>query len=182
MRTRKLDSGSILPSITLTLVNGGEITLGKTKKPEKWQIVIVYRGFHCPLCKKYLVRLEELKDKFAKANAEVVAISGDPEEKAKKIVEDNNLTIPIGFGLTIGQMIDLGLYISYPRSTETDRPFPEPATFAVNPDGKLQLIEISNTPFNRADLAGLIETIEWISENDYPIRGPYLTEQTRQQA
>ena len=71
-------------------------------------------------------------------------------------------------------MKDLGLYISHPRSPEeTDRPFPEPGMFAVNADGNVHLIDLSNTPFNRSDLDELLETVEWIQKNDYPIRGTY---------
>jgi hypothetical protein len=45
--------------------------------------------------------------------------------------------------------------------------------FTMNAEGKVQLIDISNTPFNRSDLSELIETVEWIKKNDYPIRGTY---------
>lgn len=52
----KLISGGTLPALTLPLVDGGEITLGKTSRSNVWQIVIIYRGLHCPLCNKYLKR------------------------------------------------------------------------------------------------------------------------------
>jgi peroxiredoxin len=174
MATQKLSSGGRLPEFTLPLVGGGDITLGKPEKEDNWQLVFVYRGLHCPICKKYLSRLESLKDKFLATAAEILAVSGDSKNKASKIVESEGLTFPVAFGLSIQQMKDLGLYISHPRSPqETDRPFSEPGMFAVNTDGKVQLIDISNTPFNRADLGELIETVEWIQENDYPIRGTY---------
>ena len=170
--TTKLTSGGTLPALTLPLVQGGEITLGKTTSSGAWLIVIVYRGLHCPLCNKYLKRLEELREGFTKANAELVAVSGDPLEKAKTMVSRNGLNFPIAYGLSVEQMRELGLYISAPRNAdETDRPFAEPGTFALNANGRLHLIEISNTPFNRADLAELLDTVEWIQENDYPIRG-----------
>jgi len=104
----------------------------------------------------------------------MVAISGDPAEKAAAIVEATEATFAVAYGFSIEQMQDLRLYISNPRSSdETDRPFPEPGMFAVNGEGKVQLIDISNAPFNRADLGELVETIEWIQENNYPIRGTY---------
>ena len=170
----KLTSGRSLPAITLPLVTGGEVTLGTPQETGQWQVVIVYRGLHCPLCNKYLKRLEELREGFAAANAELIAVSGDPLEKAQMIVEKHNLEFPVAYGLRVEQMRELGLYISDPRSPEeTDRPFAEPATFALNGEGKLHLIEISNTPFNRADLAELLDTVEWVQENDYPIRGTH---------
>ena len=171
----KLASGGTLPALILSIVGGGEITLGNTTTPGAWQVVIIYRGIHCPICNKYLKRLEELRKGFAKANAELIAVSGDPLEKAQAMVTNHGLGFPVAYGLSIEQMRELGLYISDPRSPEeTDRPFVEPATFALNGDGRLHLIEISNTPFNRADLAELLDTVEWIQENDYPIRGTHV--------
>lgn len=170
----KLTSGGSLPPFTLPKVGGGNITLGQVSTPGVWQIVTVYRGLHCPLCNRYLKRLEELREGFAKANAELVAISGDPLEKAQAIVDKNGLRFPVGYDLGVEQMKELGLYISDPRNPEeTERPFAEPGTFALNAEGQLHLIEISNTPFNRADLAELLDTVEWIQENDYPIRGTH---------
>jgi peroxiredoxin len=174
MATKKISSGSRLPTITLPLVGGGKVALGQPQKKGNWQLVFVYRGQHCPICKKYLAKLESLKDKFLKTGAEIVAVSGDPEGKAVAMVESAGLTFPVAYGLSIEQMKDLGLYISHPRSPEeTDRPFPEPGMFAVNAEGNVHLIDISNTPFNRSDLDELLETVEWIQENAYPIRGTY---------
>ena len=172
--SHKAISGGTLPALTLSLVQGGEITLGKVSDPENWQIVIIYRGLHCPICRKYLTRLEELREGFAAAKAELVVVSADPIEKARKMVDDYGIGFPVGYDLSIEQMKELGVYISDPRSAdETDRPFAEPATFAINTDGRIHLIEISNTPFNRADLSELLETVEWVRENDYPIRGTH---------
>ena len=170
----KLTSGGTLPALTLPLVGGGQITLGTTSSPGRWQVVIVYRGLHCPLCNKYLARLEELREGFSKANAELVAVSGDPLGKAESMVAGHGLKFPVAYGLGIEQMREPGLYLPDPPSPqETDHPVAAPATFAVNGEGRLQLIEISNTPFNRADLVELLDTVEWIQENDYPIRGTH---------
>jgi len=40
---------------------------------------------------------------------------------------------------------------------EADHPFPEPALFVLNPDGELQIIDYSNSPFARPDLRILVE-------------------------
>jgi peroxiredoxin len=174
MSTTKLSSGSSLPKFTLPLISGGEVTLGQPEKKGHWQVVFIYRGLHCPVCKKYLTKIESLKDKFPATKTEIVAVSGDPQSKAKEMAEAAGVTFPVAYGLSINQMKELGLYISHPRSPkETDQPFPEPGMFAVNPEGKIQLIDISNTPFNRSDPDELVDTLKWIQENDYPIRGTY---------
>ena len=136
------------------------------------QLVLVYRGLHCPVCRGYLKRVEELKDAFAQARAEVIAVSADPREKAERMVADQGLTFPVAYDLSVDRMREWGLYISKPRSAdETDRPFAEPGLFGINENGVVHLIDISNTPFNRADLAETVDTVEWVRENDYPIRG-----------
>ena len=81
---------------------------------------------------------------------------------------------PLYYGLTIEQMQQLGLYISYPRSDkETDHPFAEPGLFVVNAEGNVQVVDISNNPFVRPDIEQMYSGLEWIRKNDYPIRGTY---------
>jgi len=169
MATIKISAGSRLPAISLPLVGGGQVTMGQSKKKGNWQLVFVYRGRHCPICKQYLMKLETLKDKSLNTEAEIVALAGDPEAKAVAMVEAGVLTVPVAYELSTKPMKDLGLYISHPRSPEeTDKPFPEHGMFAVNADGHVKLIAISNMPFNRSDLEELLETVEWIQKNDYP--------------
>jgi len=165
----KLDAGAAMPEITLPKVGGGTVRLGG---PGRWQLIISYRGKHCPLCNKYLTRLQELQPEFEAAQTEVVAVSTDPREKAEAQAGDLGLSLPVGYGLSLDQARGLGLYISNPRSPqETDAPFAEPGTFLVNPDGRLQIIDISNAPFSRPDLDALLRGINFIRANDYPIRG-----------
>ena len=174
MAHHKLDSGGQLPEITLPLVGGGEATLGNADTPGNWRLVFIYRGLHCPICHKYLKKLNSLKDDFLKTKAEIIVASGDPKEKAEAMVAEEALEIQVAYDLTVPQMLSLGIWISEPRPTDdVDQPFPEPALFAINSEGKIQLIDQSNTPFNRSDLEELLDTVIWIRENDYPIRGTY---------
>ncbi len=167
--TTKLAAGSRFPEMRLAQAGGGEINLGGTGR---WQAVIVYRGRHCPLCKKYLKNLDGLKEDFEAAGVDLVAVSGDPRDKAETDVGEQGWRFPVGYDLTPQQMRQLGLYISEPRSPqETDRPFPEPGLFVVNEDGLVQIVDISNAPFSRPDLAGVLGGIRFIREKSYPIRG-----------
>jgi peroxiredoxin len=168
----KLKPGERLPEITLPRLGGGEIRLGKPVDDHDWQMVVVYRGKHCPICKTYLAELERIAPEFAESGVGVVAVSGDPEDRARTFADEIGLTFPVGYDLTVDQMKSLGLYVSAPRSEkETDRPFPEPGVFVINGDGQLQVVDISNAPFARPDLAGLARGLKFIRDNDYPIRG-----------
>ncbi|SME97861.1 Peroxiredoxin [Tistlia consotensis] len=165
----KPKAGDVTPAITLPLVGGGEASLGGRGR---WQLAVVYRGKHCPLCRRYLGRLGELSERFAALDTEILLLSGDPEEKAAATKEEWQVGLPIAYGLTVEQMGTLGLYVSAPRSEqETDRPFAEPGLFVTNPEGRLQVVDISNAPFARPDLETLANGLAFVQQKDYPIRG-----------
>ena len=137
-----------------------------------WKMVVVYRGKHCPICRTYLKTVDGLLSQFEDAGTEVVAVSADPKEKAETEVGDEGWRFPVGYDLSQDQMRALGLYISEPRSPqETDRPFSEPALFIINPEGKLQIVDISNAPFARPELNAVLSGLRFVQEKHYPIRG-----------
>ncbi|MCG8493385.1 MAG: AhpC/TSA family protein [Sneathiellales bacterium] len=172
--TEKLAAGSAFPVTTVPLVSGGEMTVGGASETDRWTLVVIYRGRHCPLCTKYLATLQEMAGDFDKEGTDVVAISGDGLEKAKEQVSVGSLSIPVGYDLSIEQMQAMGLYISNPRSPEeTDQPFPEPGLFVLRPDGTLQIIDISNAPFSRPDLPAILRGITFGRDKGYPVRGTY---------
>lgn len=168
----KPESGKRIPEITLPQLGGGELRLGTPVDDHDWQMVVVYRGKHCPICKTYLAELERAAPELAKAGVGVVAVSSDPEDRARSFTDEIGVSFPVGYSLTVDQMHLLGLYVSQPRSEEeTDRPFAEPGVFVINADGLLQVVDISNAPFARPDLAGVANGLKFIRDNDYPIRG-----------
>lgn len=165
----KLAAGSSFPSISFKTVGGGTTDINTLAG---WRLLAVYRGKHCPLCKSYFKTLDGLLEEFKAAGVTVVAVSADPQEKADADVAEFGWRFPVGYGLTIDQMRTLGLYISEPRSPpETDRPFAEPGLFVVNPEGKAQIIDISNAPFSRPELTGILRGVKLIQERNYPVRG-----------
>lgn len=168
--TSKIAAGSTFPQITLPAVGGGTVAL---HPPDgAWRMVVVYRGAHCPICKRYLATLEGLKAGFEALDIDVVAVSADPEEKASAEVAELGLTVPVGYALTLEHMRTLGLYISSPRSPlETDRPFSEPGVFVINAQGNVQVVDISNAPFARPDPEGILNGLKFVRDNDYPVRG-----------
>lgn len=168
MATR-LQPGEPTPEMDISLVDGGTARIGGKGR---WQVVVVYRGKHCPMCKSYLIRLEEIKGQFADAGAELLAVSADTLEKASVDASNMRLTLPVGYGLSMQQMQRLGLYISEPRGLqETDQPFAEPGLFVTNPDGELHLVCLSNTAWARPDMATIATGIARTRELNRPIRG-----------
>ncbi|MBB3993638.1 peroxiredoxin [Sulfitobacter undariae] len=169
-----LRAGSPFPKTDVDQLGGGTLTLGAPRGGHDWQLVVVYRGLHCPICKNYLAKLQELEAEFNSHGVDVVTVSGDPEEKARSFADEKELTLAVGYDLSVAQMKTLGLYVSDPRSEkETDRPFAEPGLFVVNAEGNIQIIDVSNAPFARPELQGIANGIKFIRSNDYPIRGTH---------
>ncbi|WP_223422915.1 redoxin domain-containing protein [Tateyamaria pelophila] len=169
-----LAAGTHFPQIEIPRLGEVTITLGIPQEGRDWQLVVIYRGLHCPLCKKYLAQLEEMQGQFHEIGVDVVVASGDPEAKAQVMTDEKGLSLPMGYGLSVEQMKTLGLYVSDPRSAqETDRPFAEPGLFVINGEGRIQMVDVSNAPFLRPDLPGVLGGITFIRNNDYPIRGTH---------
>ncbi len=164
-----LAAGARFPDVTVPTIQGDDLAPASM---QGWRLVVVYRGKHCPLCKPYLGTLDTLIEEFAAAGVTVSAVSADPREKAAADLAEHGWRFPLGYGLSIEQMRMLGLYVSEPPSPqETDRPFAEPRLFLINPDNTVQIVDISNAPFARPDLAAIARGAKRIQELNYPIRG-----------
>ncbi len=63
---------------------GGKIELGAPTG--KWQMIVVYRGKHCPVSKNYLASLQQIIYELDELGVEVIAVSGDGRERAEAFV------------------------------------------------------------------------------------------------
>ena len=91
MAPQKLQAGSMLPTMTLPRVGGGELQIGGEGG---WKMLVVYRGKHCPICRTYLKTLGGLLDQFKQAGTEVVVVSADTKEKAEAEAGDEGWRFP----------------------------------------------------------------------------------------
>ncbi|WP_415903618.1 redoxin domain-containing protein [Neptuniibacter sp. QD29_5] len=174
MSTFKFEAGAVFPSITKSDLGGNSRDLSKPLDGKDWQMLVVYRGRHCPLCSRFLNELNTYKSRLADLNIDLVAVSADSKEQLESHITKLEVSFPLFYGLSVEEMKSLGVYISHPRSEkETDHPFAEPGLFVINESGTLQVVDISNNPFVRPDLEKLVSGLEWIRNHDYPIRGTY---------
>lgn len=162
--------GAPMEQMSFARVDGaGSIVIGAPK--ERWTMLIVYRGKHCPRCKKYLNKLSNMISDWEQI-MDVVVVSSDTLEKAKADLDEFGWRFDLCYGLTVPQMRTLGTYVSEPLSeAETDAPFSEPGAFAIKPDGSLLLADISNGPAARPDLDELLDGMAFNIKNDRPVRG-----------
>lgn len=170
----KLIPGDIFPSITAATLSG-EVELNKAHSGADWQLLVVYRGKHCPLCTRYLNQLETFKAALSDIGVSITAVSADSKAQLEGHLEQLDVSFPIAYGLTLEQMEQLGLYVSIPRSEqETDHHFAEPGLFVINEHGQVQAVDISNVPFLRPEPEVIVRGITFVrGQDDYPIRGTF---------
>lgn len=174
--TTKIPAGAKFPPLPVRNADDETVDISKPQGDADWQLVVVYRGRHCPLCTKYLNALPEYRERLGAIGIDVAAVSADSKEQMESHLEKLDVNFPLHYGLTLEQMQTLGLYVSIPRSEkETDHLFAEPGLFVINAEGDVQVVDISNNPFVRPELGALVSGLEWIRnpENNYPIRGTY---------
>lgn len=163
-----------VPALDLPLVAGGRFVLG-AKLPERFDLLVFYRGLHCPVCAKYLTELERLAPEFEKRGVRATAISCDGAERAAKMAEKTRAS-SVGFahGLPLSDARRWGLYLSAARAG-SDEPalFAEPGVFLVRPDGTLYYGSTQTMPFARPPLADLLGAVDYAISKDYPARGEY---------
>lgn len=170
MKDTKPAVGTNVGELTFPNVDGsGSTTVGQAK--DRWTMLFVYRGKHCPRCKRFLSKLSDALPAWTDA-MDVVVVSADTQEKALADQKEFAWKFDLCYGLTETQMRTLGLFVSEPLSeAETTGLFSEPGAFGMRPDGSLMLVDISNGPAARPDLEELLDGMKFNIENDRPVRG-----------
>ena len=178
MRVQSLMPRYPVPALNVPLTTGERFVLG-AQPGEKFDLLVFYRGLHCPICAKYLLELERLAPEFASRGVQVVAISSDTEERGKAMAENVKASgVKFGYGLSLRSAREWGLYVSTSRGTtsigiEEPELFSEPGVFIVRPDGTLYYGATQTMPFARPSFQELLGAIDFALAKDYPARGEY---------
>jgi peroxiredoxin len=168
----------LVPELRVPTLAHGEFDLADDA-PERFTLIVFYRGLHCPVCLKYLRELGSLLPEYERRGTKVIAISSDTPERAqemaRKVGADN---LRFGHSLPLAVARQWGLYISSSRgksSIDIEEPprFSEPGVFLVRPDGSLYYGAVQTMPFARPLFSELLQAIDFAITKDYPARGEY---------
>lgn len=166
-----------VPDLAVATTDGGTWRLSE-RTPKNFSLIVIYRGLHCPICKKYLLQFQDSLGDFADRGVDLLVLSSDDEARAKKSVADWGLgALTVGYGLSHDDARRWGLYLSKGRPQPDPAKIAEPAIFAepglflVRPDGTLFFGSVQTMPFTRPPVAELLKGIDHVLANDYPPRG-----------
>jgi alkyl hydroperoxide reductase subunit AhpC len=165
-----------VPPLEVDTLGGQRWSLA-SHKPEHFNMVVFYRGLHCPVCRTYIGELDRMLDEFRKRGVDVLAVSSDTRERAEETRSAWGLkNLDLGYGLSIDDARRWGLYISSSRgktSAGVEEPalFSEPGLFLVRPDGTLYWSSVSSMPFARPHFNEILQGVDFVVSKDYPARG-----------
>jgi peroxiredoxin len=167
-----------VPALDVATVDGHRFILGEAPA-EKFDLVVFYRGLHCPICTKYLLELERLAPEFDKRGVKLIAVSCDDQERARKMAEKVGAKgVRFGYGFSLQAARAWGLYISAgrgPTSVGVEEPalFAEPGVFLIKPDGTLYYGATQTMPFARPQFQDLLGAVDYAIAKNYPARGEF---------
>ena len=176
-----------VPGLSVPTLGGGTWTLSE-QSPENFTMVVFYRGYHCPICSRYLADLDRKFDQFGETGVTAIAISSDGLERAEQAKQEWNLnSVPIGYDFSLDEARNWGLYISSGRgktSSGIEEPplFSEPGLFLIRPDGTLYWSAVQTMPFARPHFAEVLGALKTVLERDYPARGEVVDHKAAQAA
>ncbi|NQV79049.1 MAG: redoxin domain-containing protein [Alphaproteobacteria bacterium] len=169
--------GQPVPDLEVALAGGGTWRLSN-QTPKNFTFIVVYRGLHCPICKKYLLQIQDERSAFAERGVGILALSSDDHARAERSVADWGLgALDVGYGMTLDEARRWGLYISHgrpktdPNKVGEPAMFVEPGHFLIRPDRTLFFGSVQTMPFTRPAVAELLKGIDYVLENHYPPRG-----------
>jgi len=167
----KVTPGQEAPELSVETIGGQRWTLSE-RDPERFTMVVFYRGLHCPVCRKYIGELDGLVGDFAERGVDVIAVSGDDEDQAEQSREGWELeNVEIGFGLSEEEMAAWDLFVSSGLLDDEPERFGEPGLFLVDAENVVYYAAVNSMPFGRPSLTEMLDAVDFVIEKDFPARG-----------
>ena len=159
------------PPFEAILLDGSTWRL-RDARPTTFQMIVIYRGLHCPVCKTYLGELESKLPEFSRRGVDVIAVSTDDRERGRRAKAEwglNNLRLACE--LSIASARQWELFIS--RAIRDGEPpeFSEPGLFLVRADGTLFYASRTSAPWGRPPLDQILRAVDVMTERKMPARG-----------
>ena len=152
----KLQNGDLFPDLDLTVLDRGATKLSALASGS-WTLVQVYRGEWCPTCQAYFDRVARSRSEIADAGLRIVAISADPEEKARVTRDQHGLWFPIAYGAGLSLAAELDIYADH------ERKHLQPAFFLLDPERRIRHVSVQSGGMARPPIEEFVALVSAVS-------------------
>lgn len=108
-----LKAGGFIPEVTLTDVDGNEVSLNKLISNQR-TVLVFYRGGWCPYCTTHLAALAEAEEQIKNLGFQIIGVSADAPEKLKNSIDKKELTYTLLSDSSTKAMQAFGIAIEAP--------------------------------------------------------------------
>jgi peroxiredoxin len=161
MASMPLSPGDPAPSFALPAVNReGQVTLDDYRGRSPF-LIGLFRGLHCPFCRRQLVQLGTTQDKLKALGVETMAVVNTPLERARLyfkyrparvlLTADPDAATHRSFGVPAGTLVEHESEASWAQGKVT---MGQMLATVVNPTGELpepQNVFVANETLNKRD-------------------------------
>jgi peroxiredoxin Q/BCP len=154
--------GQTAPDFTLAALDGEQVQLSRLLKQGPVVLIVLrgYPGYQCPACNLQTGQFLASAKKFADAKANVVLVypgeASGLKQHADEFIRGKTLPPNVFFALDP----DFALTLSYRLRWEEKNETAYPATFVVDPSGKIQFAKISMTHKGRASAEEVLDVLK----------------------
>ncbi|WP_075344632.1 peroxiredoxin-like family protein [Tenacibaculum agarivorans] len=175
LKEKALQIGDTIPHFSLTDYNNKSIQLTDLNR-SNYLVLNFYRGGWCPYCNLELREYERLKEDFAKAGANIIAISAETPELAKQTAQKNTISFPVLTDKDARFMKDLGIVFQLNEKTKKDYEgfgmnftrihgnqnyeLPVPAVYVIDVNNKIVFIHFEADYMTRIEPSEVLKIIE----------------------
>jgi peroxiredoxin len=126
-----LHLGDVVPELTVQLTGGRSLVV-----PEElsggFGVVLFFRGAWCRYCNTQLRAFQRKSAALADVGARVVAPSADTGRDVAELIEEHDLTFPVGYGADARHLAQLtGAFVN------DDLLYVQSTGFVLDPDGRV---------------------------------------------
>jgi peroxiredoxin len=148
-----LHPGEMFPELTVQLTGGRSLVV-----PEEvsggFGVVLFFRGAWCRYCNVQLRAFQRRSAALADVGAQIVALSADTEPDTAGLIEEHDLTFPVGYGADARHLAEpTGAFVN------DDPPYVQSTGFVLDADGRVIVSVYSSGSIGRLvpdDVIGLI--------------------------
>ena len=148
--------GSEVPSLQLTDVDGAAQNLQEIIKKQP-SVIIFYRGGWCPYCMKHLKDVEKSVTELSQLGYQVIAISSDKPNDAKKTKEKRSLSFTVLSDTSAVVMQAFG--IAFDPESKKHPVLPVPSVFLIDKNGKIVFEHVDPKYSRRLDAEILVDIV-----------------------